>query len=239
MSVHASSFRNFTAAISAASRLPATRSSARSKRRRAGARVASSPTPIGTATALHPEGRKVFLFALSKTDAPTLKARANVPIMWAALPGFWACVPNYSNGHPVSLPLVGGGQSGVGVEPSHLLQLILVNRRCRARWRGVQADQRRPASGPVREDRFARTPKRLELSMAYRSGTYVAFHAEGNSDPTERDMKYYRMLQAWHQHEKIEFSLVNSHDESSAVRDSSKRETLRRSLMERLRNSQM
>lgn len=75
--------------------------------------------------------------------------------------------------------------------------------------------------------------------MAYRSGTYVAFHAEGNSDPTERDMKYYRMLQAWHQHEKIEFSLVNSHDESSAVRDSSKRETLRRSLMERLRNSQM
>ncbi|KAB2940915.1 MAG: TIR domain-containing protein [Hyphomicrobium sp.] len=73
--------------------------------------------------------------------------------------------------------------------------------------------------------------------MAYRSGTYVAFHAEGNSHPTETDMKYYRLLQAWHDHEDIEFALVNSHDKASAVRDSSKRETLRRSLMERLRNS--
>lgn len=73
--------------------------------------------------------------------------------------------------------------------------------------------------------------------MAYRSGTYVAFHAEGNSDPAETDMKYYRLLQAWHEHEDIEFSLVNSHDKASAVRDTSKRETLRRSLLERLRNS--
>ncbi len=73
--------------------------------------------------------------------------------------------------------------------------------------------------------------------MAYRSGTYVAFHAEGNSDPTETDMKYYRLLEAWHKHKIIEFSLVNSHDKASAVRDSSKRDTLRRSLMERLRNS--
>ena len=48
--------------------------------------------------------------------------------------------------------------------------------------------------------------------MAYRSGTYVAFHAEGNTNPTETDMKYYRMLQAWHDHQNIEFSLVNSHE---------------------------
>jgi antiphage defense system Thoeris ThsB-like protein len=61
--------------------------------------------------------------------------------------------------------------------------------------------------------------------------------AEGNSDLTETDMKYYRLLEAWHDHEDIEFSLVNSHDKASAVRDSSKHETLRRSLMERLRNS--
>jgi hypothetical protein len=73
--------------------------------------------------------------------------------------------------------------------------------------------------------------------MPYRSGTYVAFHAEGSTDPTETDMKYYRMLQAWHEHEDIKFSLVNSHDKASAVRDSSRRETLRRSLLERLRNS--
>ena len=73
--------------------------------------------------------------------------------------------------------------------------------------------------------------------MAYRNGTYVAFHAEGNSDPTVSDMKYYRLLQAWHEHEHHEFRLVNSHEKAAAVRDTSKRETLARSLRERLNNS--
>jgi hypothetical protein len=73
--------------------------------------------------------------------------------------------------------------------------------------------------------------------MAYRSGTYVAFHAEDSSDPTESDMKYYRLLQAWHEHDDIEFNLVNSHDKASAVRDTSERATLATSLRERLNNS--
>lgn len=73
--------------------------------------------------------------------------------------------------------------------------------------------------------------------MAYRSGTYVAFHAEGNSDQSATDIKYYRTLQMWHEHEKIDFRFVNSHEKASAVRDSSKKDTLRQSLMQRLRNS--
>lgn len=73
--------------------------------------------------------------------------------------------------------------------------------------------------------------------MTYRNGTYIAFHAENNPNPTETDMKYYRMLEAWHENEGIDFTMVNSHDKASAVRDSSKRETLRRSLLERLSNS--
>jgi hypothetical protein len=73
--------------------------------------------------------------------------------------------------------------------------------------------------------------------MAYRNGTYIAFHAEGTADPTASDIKYYRMLKAWHEHDDIEFKFINSHDKASAVRDSSKRETLRRSLIERLNNS--
>ncbi len=47
--------------------------------------------------------------------------------MWAALAGLWQCVRNHSNGHAVSLPLAGAGQSGVGVEPMHLLRLILLS----------------------------------------------------------------------------------------------------------------
>ncbi len=72
--------------------------------------------------------------------------------------------------------------------------------------------------------------------MAYRSGTYVAFHARGTSDPTASDMRYYRMLNAWHEHEGIEFRLVDSH-EKSQVRDTSSKERLRLALKRRLDNS--
>jgi len=73
--------------------------------------------------------------------------------------------------------------------------------------------------------------------MAYRNGTYIAFHAGGTTDPTASDIKYYRMLKAWHEHDDIDFKFINSHDKVSAVRDSSKKMTLQRSLMERLNNS--
>lgn len=73
--------------------------------------------------------------------------------------------------------------------------------------------------------------------MAYRNGTYVAFHAAGQSEPTDSDMKYYRLLQAWHTNEDHEFALVNSHEKTAAVRDTSLRDTLRRRLRERLANS--
>lgn len=73
--------------------------------------------------------------------------------------------------------------------------------------------------------------------MAYRSGTYVAFHADGTSDPTESDMRYYRLVNAWKNNENLEIKFINSHDKANAVRDSSLRTTLQTSLLERLRNS--
>lgn len=73
--------------------------------------------------------------------------------------------------------------------------------------------------------------------MAYRNGTYIAFHAEGNTNPTASDIRYYRMLKAWHEHDGVEFKFVNSHDKVDAVRDTSKRETVMRSLRARLDNS--
>lgn len=73
--------------------------------------------------------------------------------------------------------------------------------------------------------------------MAYRSGTYVAFHAAGTSDPTASDMKYYNTIRMWSASKHVEFNLVNSHEKTSAVRDTSSRETLRRALVTRLNNS--
>lgn len=74
--------------------------------------------------------------------------------------------------------------------------------------------------------------------MAYRNGTYVAFHADGNNIPGGKsDIDYYNLLCAWNAHKNHDFQVVNSHEKASAVRDSSKKITLRASLLERLRNS--
>jgi hypothetical protein len=71
----------------------------------------------------------------------------------------------------------------------------------------------------------------------HRNGTYVAFHAAGTSDPTASDIKYYNLLKAWHVREENDFEFVNSHDKTSSVRDTSSKETLRASLIYRLRRS--
>lgn len=74
--------------------------------------------------------------------------------------------------------------------------------------------------------------------MAYRNGTYIAFHADGNNIPGGMsDIDYYNLLCAWDAHKSHDFQLINSHEKASAVRDSSKRQTLRASLLDRLRNS--
>ncbi len=73
--------------------------------------------------------------------------------------------------------------------------------------------------------------------MAYRNGTYVAFHAGGTTDPTASDIKYYRTMKMWDQSNSIEFNLIDSHEKTASVRDSSKKTTLAASLRKRLNNS--
>ena len=74
--------------------------------------------------------------------------------------------------------------------------------------------------------------------MAYRNGTYVAFHADGNNLPGGKsDIDYYRMLCAWNAHKHHDFQIINTHEKFSAVKDSSTKTTSRAGLLERLRNS--
>ena len=73
--------------------------------------------------------------------------------------------------------------------------------------------------------------------MAYRNGTYISFHANGTDIPTDSDIKYYNLMKAWTEKGDDDFTMINSHEKSSSVRDSSKKATLRLSLQERLRNS--
>jgi hypothetical protein len=76
------------------------------------------------------------------------------------------------------------------------------------------------------------------VPVAYRNGTYIAFHADGNNIPGGKsDIDYYNLLKAWTAKGDNEFAMVNSHEKASSVGDSSLRSTLRDSLLERLRNS--
>lgn len=72
--------------------------------------------------------------------------------------------------------------------------------------------------------------------MAYRNGTYVAFHANNTPDPSESDMKYYNTLRMWKVRDESDFKFVNSHEKRD-VRDWSTKETLKRALQERMNNS--
>lgn len=73
--------------------------------------------------------------------------------------------------------------------------------------------------------------------MAYRNGTYIAFHAQGTNQPGKSDIDYYNLMKAWSAKTDDDFTMVNSHEKASAVRDTSKKVTLRASLLQRLRNS--
>lgn len=73
--------------------------------------------------------------------------------------------------------------------------------------------------------------------MAYRNGTYVAFHANGTNIPSKSDIDYYNLMKAWTAKTDDDFTMNNSHDKTAAVFDSSKKATLKASLLERLRNS--
>lgn len=79
---------------------------------------------IGTTAVLNNGARRAFLVAMARTDLTTAKASSDVPTLWVALQGALGSVRNFGNGAPVSLPLVGNGQSSVNIEPQHLLRLL-------------------------------------------------------------------------------------------------------------------
>lgn len=84
--------------------------------------------PIGTTAVVHMGSRIGFLFALAKTHPKTSKASSTVPLMFEALAGLWRAVRDDSGGRTVSLPLAGGGQSGLGfIGSNELLRNILLS----------------------------------------------------------------------------------------------------------------
>ena len=64
--------------------------------------------------------------------------------------------------------------------------------------------------------------------MSYRNKTYVAFASE--------DINNYRMMQAWSKNENIDFDFIDAHGLFGA-RDTSKPETIKGQLRERMKNA--
>ncbi|PKF31260.1 TIR domain-containing protein [Acinetobacter proteolyticus] len=64
--------------------------------------------------------------------------------------------------------------------------------------------------------------------MSYRNKTYIAFASE--------DIKLYRLMEAWRENNKIDFNFYDAHD-LYISRDTSKPETIKRNLRERLKNA--
>lgn len=64
--------------------------------------------------------------------------------------------------------------------------------------------------------------------MSYRNKTYVAFASE--------DIHCYRLMEAWRENEKIDFSFFDAHD-LYVSRDTSKPETIKANLRERMKNA--
>lgn len=83
--------------------------------------------PIGTTAIVCPQHEDFFLVALCHTDLQTLKAYAGVPELWKALSDLWEHMRNKAANQKVSLPLIGGGLSGIDLPPMHLLQLIVLS----------------------------------------------------------------------------------------------------------------
>lgn len=73
--------------------------------------------------------------------------------------------------------------------------------------------------------------------MAYRIGTYIAFAADGATNIFTSDIKYYRLIQGWNLMKSRDFKLINSHEKGPSIRQGSLEDTIKKTLRERLENS--
>lgn len=83
--------------------------------------------PIGTTANVTVNSDRYMCFALCHTDTTTLKAEADVPMLWQALEGLYGKARNSLGGSPLVLPLIGSGLSGIGLPARDLLDLIVLS----------------------------------------------------------------------------------------------------------------
>lgn len=93
--------------------------------------------PIGTVVGLAHGRHRIFFTALSHTDLDTRKATADVHDLMKAWTGTWRAVRAESNGEAVAVPLMGAGQSNVGLSYQDLLHSLLISFAHESRLQGI------------------------------------------------------------------------------------------------------
>ncbi len=83
--------------------------------------------PIGTTANVAINSDRYLCFALCRTNITTLKAEADVPMLWQALEGLYGKARDSLGGASLVLPLVGSGLSGIGLPARDLLNLIVLS----------------------------------------------------------------------------------------------------------------
>ncbi len=80
--------------------------------------------PLGTTAVIARGPHKIYLVAISKTDAITHRSSSTVPILWDALSDAFKEVDSRGNGDPLAMPLIGNGRASLNIPPQHLLRII-------------------------------------------------------------------------------------------------------------------
>lgn len=82
---------------------------------------------IGTTAVVTVNLDVYLLFVLTHSDPQTCKASSDVTLLWSALGAAWDRARIEAGGHPVNLPLVGSGLSGIGLPTRDLLNLLILS----------------------------------------------------------------------------------------------------------------
>lgn len=83
--------------------------------------------PIGTTALIECKRDKYIVFAFAEADPKTCKASSDLNKWEIAMRELWTRARIESGGHPLNIPLIGSGLSGIGLPARELLNLIVLS----------------------------------------------------------------------------------------------------------------
>lgn len=94
--------------------------------------------PIGTTVMLHLDERSIFVTALCRIDPENKHGGSTAKDVLTALSGLSDAIANNPTGRRVAVPLIGAGQSGVGLSHIACLNILLASLMVAVRTRAIQ-----------------------------------------------------------------------------------------------------